>query len=276
MNSRARPADRLGQAVAALYLAACYVFIFLPVATLVLFSFHEGSVPVPPFEGPTLRWYERVLTDGRLMEALRYSLGVAIVSALISTALGFLAAYGLGRHRVPGTPAIRWLLIAPLTVSYLIVGMGLLITFNSLGLGRSLWHVVIGHVVINLPLAFAIVTSQLGDHQARLERAARDLGAGEFRVVTLVTIPLIWPALFAAMALCFTLSWDEFIIAYLLTRFDVTLPVVIWNMLRSGLDPQTNAAGTLVFFVSIALVLCFIIAALGRRRRGRTAATTED
>lgn len=271
-----RIANRLGQVSSALYLAACYVFIFLPVASLVLFSFHAGSVPVPPFEGPSLHWYERVLSDGRLMGALWHSVGVAIAAAVISTALGFLAAYGLARHRVPGTPAIRWLLIAPLTVSYLIIGMGLLITFNGLGLGRSLWHVIIGHVVINLPLAFAIITSQLGEHQAGLERAARDLGAGEIRVVALVTTPLIWPALFAALALCFTLSWDEFIIAYLLTRFDVTLPVVIWNMLRTGLDPQTNAAGTLVFFVSMAIVTLFIIAALGRRRRGRTAAPTEN
>lgn len=271
----ARASHRLGQLITALYLGACYVFIFLPVATLVLFSFHSGSVPVPPFEGPTLMWYERVLSDGRMMQALWHSIGVAITAAILSTVLGFLAAYGLARHRVPGTPAIRWLLIAPLTVSYLIVGMGLLITFNNLGLGRALWQVVIGHVVINLPLAFAIITSQLGDHQAKLERAARDLGASEFRVVTGVTIPLIWPALFASLALCFTLSWDEFIIAFLLTRFDVTLPVVIWNMLRTGLNPLTNAAGTIVFLVSIGIVLMFIIAALGRRYRGRKAAASQ-
>lgn len=270
-----RTGEIIGQAVTALYLAACYIFIFLPVGALVLFSFHGGSVPVPPFEGPSLRWYERVLSDGRLMEALWHSVNVAVLSAFTSTVLGFLAAYGLSRHHVPGAPFLRWLLVAPLTVSYLIVGMGLLITFNNLGLGRSLWHVVVGHVVINLPLAFAIITSQLGEHQARLERAARDLGAGEVRVITLVTIPLIWPALFAALALCFTLSWDEFIIAFLLTRFDVTLPVVIWNMLRTGLDPQANAAGTLVFLVSIAMVLLFVIATLRRARRGRNSATPE-
>lgn len=266
---------RPGRILTALYLAACYIFIFLPVASLILFSFHAGSVPVPPFEGPSFKWYEQVLNDGRVMEALWHSVGVAMAAAFVSTLLGFIAAYGLARHRVPGTPVIRWLLIAPLTVSYLVIGMGLLITFNALAMGRSLSHVVIGHVVINLPLAFAIITSQLGEHQARLERAARDLGAGEVRVVTAVTIPLIWPALFAALALCFTLSWDEFVIAYLLTRFDVTLPVVIWNMLRTGLNPEANAAGTIVFLVSITIVVLFEIIVFGRRRRGRKASTPE-
>lgn len=272
---RLRPTHYLGQAVTALYLGACYLFIFLPVASLILFSFHAGSVPVPPFEGPSFQWYEEVIGDGRVMTAMGHSVGVAAAAALLSTLLGFVAAYGLARHRVPGTPAIRWLLIAPLTVSYLVIGMGLLITFNALGFGRSLTHVVVGHVVINLPLAFAIITSQLGEHQARLERAARDLGAGELRVVASITVPLIWPALFAALALCFTLSWDEFVIAFLLTRFDVTLPVVIWNMLRTGLNPEANAAGTIVFLASITIVVLFEIIVFGRRRGGRKASTSE-
>lgn len=263
-----------GAFASGLYLLAAYAFIFLPVAALVLFSFHDGAVPVPPFEGPTLQWYREVLADGRLLEALANSLWVGLVSALLATAFGFLAAYGLARHRVPGAGGLRWLLVLPLTVSYLIVAMGLLIVLNSLGAGRSLWNVVLGHVVINLPLAFAISLSQLGPQQARLERAARDLGAGELQVLGRVTIPLVWPALFAALCLCFTLSWDEFVIAYLLTRFDVTLPVVIWNMLRSGLNPEANAAGTLVFLVSLALVVLFELVVFGRRRFGRSASRT--
>jgi len=257
-----------GTLVSTAYLAAAYLFIFLPVAVLVLFSFHEGRVPVPPFDGPTLDWYVQVLGNDRLIEAMIHSVVVAALAGLLSTLLGFLAAYGLARYTVPGAGVLRWLIVMPLTVSYLIVGMGLLITLNSVGIGRSLTVVVVGHVVINLPLAFAICTSQLGGHQATLEQAARDLGASEPRVMTLVTVPLIWPALFAAFCLCFTLSWDEFVIAYLLTRFDVTLPVVIWGMLRTGLNPETNAAGTLVFIISLGLVLLLEVVVLRRKRRG--------
>ena len=132
--------------------------------------------------------------------------------------------------------------------------MGLLITFNTLGIPKSLLTIGIGHVVINLPLCFAIIYSQMGAHQANMERAARDLGAGEMQVMALITVPLLWPALFASFFLSVTFSWDEFIIAFLVSRFDVTLPVEIWSMLRTGLNPKTNAVGSFVFLVSVAVV----------------------
>jgi spermidine/putrescine transport system permease protein len=259
---------RLGSVLPALYLGAAYLFIFLPVLVLVLFSFQGSTVPVPPFTGPSLRWYQLVLADDRLMTALGNSLLVGIVSSLVAVVLGFLAAYGLARHPLPGAPLLEGLILAPLAVSYLIIGMGLLVTFNALGVPRSLLATGIGHVVINLPLCFAILRAQLGEPQARLERAARDLGAAEWQVLLLVTVPLLWPALFAAFFLAFTLSWDEFIIAFLLTRFDVTLPVEIWSALRTGLNPKTNAVGSLVFGCSILLVLLAELVLL-HRDRGR-------
>lgn len=255
---------RPGDAVAAAYLAAAYLFIFLPVGVLVLFSFQGTGLPVPPFAGPSLRWYAQVLADDRLTRALGNSLLVGALSSLAALALGFLAAYGLARHRPRGARLLEGLILAPLTVSYVIIGMGLLITFNALGMPRSLLGAGIGHVVINLPLCFAIVFSQLGERQARLERAARDLGASEPQVLLLVVVPLLWPALFAAFFLSFTLSWDEFLIAFLLTRFDVTLPVEIWSMLRTGLNPKTNAVGSLVFGLSALLVLAAELVLLRR------------
>jgi spermidine/putrescine transport system permease protein len=259
---------RLGPVLLAGYVGLACLFIFLPVLVLVLFSFQGSTLPVPPFTGPSLRWYQEVLADGRLMTALGNSLLVGILSSLVAVVLGFLAAYGLARHRLPGARLLEGLILAPLAVSYLIIGMGLLVTFNALGVPRSLLATGIGHVVINLPLCFAILHAQLGEQQARLERAARDLGAAEWQVLLLVTVPLLWPALFAAFFLAFTLSWDEFIIAFLLTRFDVTLPVEIWSALRTGLNPKTNAVGSLVFGCSILLVLVAELVLL-RRSRGR-------
>jgi spermidine/putrescine transport system permease protein len=95
----------------------------------------------------------------------------------------------------------------------------------------------------------------MGDHQLNAERAARDLGARSWQVLALVLVPMLWPALFASFFLAMTFSWDEFVIAFLLTRFETTLPVEIWSLLRSGLNPKTNAVGSLVFGVSIVLVL---------------------
>ena len=143
-------------------------------------------------------------------------------------------------------------------MSYLIIAMGLLITFNNLGIPKSLLTIGIGHVVINLPLCFAIIYSQMGAQQANFERAARDLGAAGWQVLLFITVPLLWPALFASFFLSMTFSWDEFIIAFLVSRFEVTLPVEIWSMLRSGLNPKTNAVGSFVFLISIVLVWFFL------------------
>lgn len=132
------------------------------------------------------------------MEALLNSVIVGVVSSLVAVVLAFLAAYAIARHKPSGATFLRGYLTAPLSVSYLIIAMGLLITFNMLGVAKSLWTVGVGHVVINLPLCFAIIFSQMGESQARLERAGRDLGAAEWQVLTRISVPLLWPALFAA------------------------------------------------------------------------------
>ncbi|PKP75293.1 MAG: ABC transporter permease [Alphaproteobacteria bacterium HGW-Alphaproteobacteria-6] len=250
-----------------LYLCLAFGFIYLPVGALVLFSFQDGSLPVPPFNGPSLKWYGAVLADRGLMAAMLNSLVVAVGSSAVACALGFLAAYGLARHALPASGLLRAALIAPMTVSYLIVGLGLLIVFGRLGIGLSLWSAGIGHVVINLPLCFALIYAAMGGQQVNAERAARDLGAGEWRVLALVTVPMLAPAILAAFFLAMTFSWDEFIIAFLLTRFDVTLPVEIWSLLRSGLSPKTNAVGSLVFVISVILVLGLEVFVFRRRRQ---------
>ncbi|HEX6120572.1 MAG TPA: ABC transporter permease [Dongiaceae bacterium] len=253
--------------ISTLYAAAIYGFIFLPVAVLVLFSFQGTLFPIPPFNGPSLRWYGAVLNDARLTDGLFNSVLVAVTSSAIATLLGFLSAWGFARFHLPASAVLRGFITLPLTVSYLIIGMGLLIFFNWAGVPKSLMAAGIGHVVINLPLCFAIIYSQMGDHQANIERAARDLGAREWQVLALVTAPMLWPALFASFFLSMTFSWDEFIISFLLTRFETTLPVEIWNLLRAGLNPKTNAVGSLVFGVSILLAIAFELIAFRKRPR---------
>ncbi|MEO1274046.1 MAG: ABC transporter permease [Pseudomonadota bacterium] len=248
------------------YALLLYAFIYLPVVVLVLFSFHDGRLPIPPFRPATFRWYEAVLGDDDVMDALLNSFGVAVLSSAAACMLGFLAAWGLARVALPGAGAMRALLMAPLSVSYLIIGLGLLISFNLTGIDRSLLTTGIGHAVINTPLCFAICAASMGAQHTNLERAARDLGASELKVLALVTAPVLWPAILAGFALSLTFSWDEFVIAFLLTRFDVTLPVEIWSLLRSGLSPKTNAAGSLVFLVSVVVVLLAELLLFRRRR----------
>lgn len=259
--------DMLTKIAAFGYAGLIYGFIFLPVAVLVLFSFHDGRLPVPPFNGFSLQWYEAVFADRKLMAALANSFLVAIVSSVIACLLGFLAAYALARYKLPGSALQRGLLIAPMTVSYLIIALGLLTVLNTFGIGLSLWTVGIGHVVINLPLCFAIIYSSMGDHHINIERAARDLGGNDFKVMALITAPMLLPSILAAFFLSVTFSWDEFIIAFLLSRFDVTLPVEIWSLLRSGLNPKTNAIGSLVFLVSVALLAVLELTLFGKTKK---------
>jgi len=245
----------LRQTLIWLYGALLFAFIFLPVVVLVLFSFQDGGLPVPPLSGLSLRWYEVIFADSRLMNALLRSLSVAALSSLLSCLLGFFAACALARYRLPASALLRALLVAPMMVSTLIIGLGLLQWLNVLGVPLSLWTVGTAHIVINLPLCFAIIYASMGAQQINIERAARDLGAGEWQVLYLVTAPMLAPALFAAFFLSFTFSWDEFITAFLLSRFEPTLPVEIWGMLRAGLNPKLNAIGSLVFLVSIVLLV---------------------
>ncbi|MDS9467855.1 ABC transporter permease [Paracoccus sp. MBLB3053] len=249
------------------YMAVIYLFILLPVGALVLFSFQDGRLPVPPLKGVTLDWYAKVLADRDLMAALGNSFLVAIGSSAVALVLGFMAASGLSRVVLPGSVLMRGLLIAPMTVSYLIIGLGLLQVFNTVGVRPSLMATGIGHVVINLPLCFSIIYAAMGEHQRNAMRAARDLGAREWQVLALISAPMLAPALAAAFFLSVTFSWDEFIIAFLLTRFDVTLPVEIWSMLRSGLSPATNAIGSLVFLVSIAVIVTLELTLFRKARK---------
>jgi len=249
--------------IARTYVALIVMFIFLPIAMLVTFSFQEGRLPIPPFNGPSLRWYGQVLSDRDMISALLSSLGVGAAAALSATTLGFFAAYGVARFALPYRGLIEVVMLIPASVSYLIVGLGLLVFLGSIGVRPSLLAVGIGHTVITLPIAFSLILSQMDPSHINAEMAARDLGASELGAIFRITLPLMLAPLLAAFAICFSLSWDEFIIAFLLSRFEVTLPVEIWTSLRSGLNPFINAAGTLIFLVSLTV---FVIFTFGLRK----------
>lgn len=258
--------ERVAHLSAGVVVVVMLGFIYVPVIVLVTYSFQSGNLPVPPLEGFSLRWYEKAFANERLTDSLVNSLVVGVVSAALAASLGFLAAYSLFRHVLAGASIIRFALIVPITVSYLIIGLGLLIMFNMLGLGRSLVTVALGHIVINLPLSFAIVYSQFGSHLRNIDNAARDLGAGDWATLTRIILPVMVPSIVAAFCLSFTLSWDEFIIALLLSRFEVTLPVMVFELMRAGMTPEVNAAGTLVFSISTVMALIAFVTIVLRTR----------
>ena len=256
-----------------LYLALAYLFIFLPVLVLVLFSFQGSTLPVPPFNGPSLRWYGEVLADGRLLAALGHSLLVGVLSSLRRHALlGFLAAYGLARDPP------RWAGADPGPAAGAADG---LLPDHRPGPARDLQRAGPAALAAgrrhrpcrDQPAALLCHPLRPDGRAAGAASSARRATSAppSGRCCCWSPCRMLWPALFAAFFLSFTFSWDEFIIAFLLTRFDVTLPVEIWSALRTGLNPATNAVGSLVFGVSIVLVLLveLVAAAPGHARRER-------
>ena len=233
------------------YFAAAVGFVLLPVVILIIFSFSAARYSRFPIKAYSLRWYSELLGDGALIEALIRSATLGVLTGLTTTFLGFLAAYCLARYEFPFKAAYHTYLILPVTVSYTIIGLGLLIFFTKLGIAGSFGAVWLAHTALFLPIPIAIIYSQLSRYQANLERAAMDLGANTPRTLFYITLPLIAPAALASFFLTYTLSWDEFIVAFFLSGFEVTLPVKIMLMIRTGLHPTINAVGAVVFAISM-------------------------
>jgi len=248
------------------YYILSFIFIFLPVVVLVAFSFSSAKFPRFPFEMLTLDWYRAVFANEAMVKALLRSLLLGVATGLSTCILGFLAAYNLARYKVRFKAFIQTFLILPMTISYVIIGLGLLIFFSAINIPKSLFAVWLAYTVVFLPIPVGIIYSQLGRHQVNLERAALDLGANTFKTMIYITVPLVFPAIMASFLLTFTLAWDEFIIAFFLCGFEATLPVEIWVRLRSGISPMINAVGTVVIVISMATAFLGVLF-LRRRKR---------
>jgi ABC-type spermidine/putrescine transport system permease subunit II len=238
-----------------LYAVAVLGFLYLPIITVVVFSFDASRISGLPIDGPTLDWYKRALTNEHLLEGLRTSIGVALASALLSTVIGLFGGQTLARHKFRGKGLLVGLVIAPLIIPPIVLAISLLILYRLIGISLSPPAIVIAHTVFGISFATMIIYSRFLGFPESLLEAALDLGANEVRAYWEVVLPLVSPALIAAFLLCFTLSFDEFIVAWFVSGFSRTLPIEIWNSLRYGVVPDMNAIATLVFIVSISISL---------------------
>lgn len=235
--------------------AVTAVIIYLPLLVMVLFSFNSGRYQTLPFREPTTEWYARAIADKGFTDGLANSLLLASLASVLATAFGFLCAYALVRARFAGKPIVLALVLAPLAVPLILIGIGMRLQATRLGVEPALWLVLIGQTVYVLPLAVLNLRGHIADLPPSLEEAAMSLGAGRWRAVIEIVAPSCAPALLATLLLTFTFAFDEFIIAYFLTNFDITLPIKIWTSLVTGFDPTINAVGTGVLLFSLTLGL---------------------
>lgn len=248
-----------------LYAVGYLAFLYVPVLFLPLFSFSDSIYVAFPIKDLTLRWYDQMFANSAMHNALLNSLKVGAVTAVVSTVLGIFAAKAVMRYRLPGQKPVVAVIMLPLVVPEIILGTALLILVNRIGLGLSLVSVTLGHVLICVPFSMAVLMSRFEGFDKAMEEASYDLGENAWWTFWRVTFPLVFPGVLASLLLTFTISFDEFIMAFFLAGSEVTLPVFMWSQLRFPATlPGVLALGACILFVSF-----FVIAfAEWVRRRG--------
>ncbi|MCB1377391.1 MAG: ABC transporter permease [Alphaproteobacteria bacterium] len=247
-----------------IHLGAVYGFLYLPIAVLIILSFNRAGLPTA-WTGFSLEWYGKLASNPKIMGAAWNSLVVAFWSTLIATAIGTMLALGVERARPSATREA--LLFAPMIIPDIVLAIALLSFFTLIKLTLGLHSIVAAHVVFNIAFVTAVVRARLKSYDWSLNEASRDLGATAMNTFWRITFPLIRPSVIAAALLAFTLSIDEFIIAYFTAgagQSSTTLPMQIYAMIRFGVTPEINAMAAIVMGISFVLVL-----AAQRLNRGR-------
>ncbi|MFY8141211.1 MAG: ABC transporter permease [Caulobacter sp.] len=251
------------------------VFLYAPLITLMAFSFNDSKRNIV-WQGFTLKYYEKALNNAGLVEAFGNSLTIAAVSTVLSLILGALAALALWRFRFPGKPVVDGAMALPIVVPEICMGVAMLVFFarvmpwpQDLPWPFNLGAIIIAHVSFCFPFVAVVVRARMASFNREMEEAARDLGAGEWRMIRDVIIPHMAPSLVAGALLAFTLSLDDFVITFFTSGPDtVTFPVKVYSMVRFSVTPEVNAASTIL------IVMTVILTALALRLQGDPAAVS--
>jgi len=243
---------------------AGFVFIYLPLLVVLLYSFHDDKILAFPFKGPTLAWYAAFWSDGQLGLAFRNSLIVAGASMAIGLVVGIPAAFALDRYRFPGKAAFQTILYLPFVMPGILFGIALLVFFVNIGLTLSLVTVVIGHATLMIVVVVVVVSLGLQRWDRTVEQASMDLGANEIATFLLVTLPNLQTSIVGAVLLGFTLSLDEIVRTFFWTGTENTLPLYVWSMMRMNISPEINAVASIIFVASATIVVLWTML---RRRK---------
>ncbi|MBE9120607.1 ABC transporter permease [Tychonema sp. LEGE 07199] len=254
--------------------ALAFAFLYLPILILIIYSFNASRFNAV-WRGFTLDWYRSLFSNtgatiasssAGILPALNNSLLIAAISTVVATIFGTMLALALERFHFPGRKAVEALLFLPIIMPEITIGISLLVFFTlafrivenltGIRLNLGLPTVIIGHVVFNISFVTITVRARLAELDPQLEQAAFDLGANEWRTFWRITFPLIWPAIFSAALLAFTLSLDDFVVTFFTTGVgSMTLPLFVYGMIKFSVTPAINAISTLMLLASLLLVV---------------------
>jgi spermidine/putrescine transport system permease protein len=235
--------------------AVVFVFLYLPIAVLVLYSFNGQGVGGFPPHHLTLDWYSQLFADGAIWDSVLNSLQVAFAAMVIALAFGIPAALALDRAHFPGKALFRRLVLLPLILPGIITGLSLLMLFNLTATKLSLLTIMLGHGTALISVATTEVFAGLQKLDRAQEEASLDLGANYWQTFWRVTMPNLKLPIIGAALLIFTLSMDEIAVSFFLIGRDNTLPLEIWGRLRRGITPEINAISTIIFVFSLVAIV---------------------
>jgi spermidine/putrescine transport system permease protein len=240
------------------------IFLYAPIVLLPMFAFNDNKIIAFPLSGFTTNWFAEMWADEQLFRSLKNSMIVSLSTAVLSTVFGIFAARATTRYAFPAKAGILGLIMLPLVLPEMIVAMSLLVVLLAVGVPLSIFTIILGHVLICTPFAVAILSSAFQSLDRSLEEAAYDLGETALSTFRLIVLPLVMPGIISSFLICFTISLDEFIIAYFLGGTDTPLSAYIYGQFRfPARVPSMLALGTILVAVSIVLLA---IAEYFRRR----------
>jgi spermidine/putrescine transport system permease protein len=241
-----------------------YLFMFLPVAIVILLAFNSSQFGSFPLTGFTFHWFDVLWNDASIVRALKTSLILGSMTALVSTTLGIMAALALVRYNFPGKNFIATLLIAPILVPEVVLAVALLLFLRWLELPKNFFMLLLGHVIFTLPFVVLVVQARLTGIRRDYEEASMSLGANPLQTFFQITLPLMLPAVLAGLLFAFTISFDDVTgTLFWKPAGTETVPTQIFAMLRNSISPQINALGTVM--IAITVLLPLLGAALTRR-----------
>jgi spermidine/putrescine transport system permease protein len=269
-KSKPGPLEYMRQWPLRLIVGATLLFLYLPLVTLMVFSFNSSRRNIV-WQGFTTDWYVKAFNDQSLMQAFLNSLTIALICTVVSVILGALSAVLLWRFKFPGKTALEGGLALPIVVPEICMGVAMLVFFarvfpwpTGMPWPLNLGAITIAHISFSFPFVATVVRARLASFNRELEEAAKDLGAGEWRTFWDVLVPHMQPGLIAGALLAFTLSLDDFVITFFTAGPDtITFPVKVYSMLRFSVTPEVNAASTILIVVTV------VFTALGLQMQGR-------
>lgn len=237
------------------YTVAYLIFLYAPIVLLPIFAFNDSKVIAFPLQGFTTGWFKMMWADQQLFHSLRNSMIVSVSTSILATTLGIFAARATTRYAFPAKGAAAGLIMLPMVLPEMIMSMSMLVVFLAVGMPLTIFTIILGHVLVCTPFAVAILTSAFQSLDKSLEEAAQDLGEGPFSTFWRVILPLVMPGIISSALICFTISLDEFIIAFFLGGTETTLSVYIFGQFRFPAKvPAIMALGTILVGLSILLL----------------------